>query len=441
LITKNIDSATHNTRPLTPPGFLLLFSLPRFSSIHARFGARLAPVLAILIFLTLFLIEMGLAYAEEGNATQLYVSESVRHESNLFRLSSTNSSLALINKPSYAETIYTTAMGLKFDKSYSLQRVQIDVNTIDYRYRNFSYLNFTAFNYRAGWLWSVTPNFYGNVASSRDKTLNSFSDFLSINQRNERISTSSGVDATYEMGARWRLLGSLMATAQTNRQPLISESGSRQTVINSGLRYEFPSGTHAGLVLRNYNGTYTDQAPSFVNRLENSFVQNEEEINVLWKISEKTNTNFALIYLTRYHPNFSERNYRGLAGNARVTWLISAKSALNVELRRDIAAFQTSSTNYSTADRLSIGPEWQISTKSRLGMQLRVINRQYGGTPGLGIVSDRSDVSREAALALEWRPFSSVNVNASLQNSRRSASDPRLNYKNNNLTVSAKFSF
>jgi hypothetical protein len=232
-----------------------------------------------------------------------------------------------------------------------------------------------------------------------------------------------------------------METAQTNRQPLITESGSRQTVTDAGLRYEFPSGTYMGFALRNYDGTYTDQAASSANRLENAFTQNEGEVNMLWQVSEKTSANFALIYLKRHHPHFSERNYSGLAGNARLSWLISAKSALNVEWRRDISAFQTSSFNYSAVDRFSIGPAWQLSSKTRLGMQLGVTNRDYGGSPGLGFISDRSDINRDAAVVLDWHPLTSVNVSASLQNSRRTSSDPGLDYKSNIFTISAKFTY
>lgn len=392
-------------------------------------------------FLTLCLAAIGSAHAEEGSATKFYASENVRHESNLFRLSPLDNAQALIGRSSPAETISATTLGLKFDKEYSLQRVQIDISAVDYRYENFDYLNFSAINYRAGWLWSVTPHLHGNLTSSRDKTLNSFSDFLGFKQRNERINTSTGIDAVYEVGARWRLLGSLMQTEQTNRQPLTTESGSRQTVIDAGLRYEFPSGTTMGFVLRNYDGTYTDQAPSVANRLENAFTQNDTEVNMLWKLSDKTSANAALIYLRRQHANFSERNYSGLAGNTRLTWLISAKSALNVEWRRDISALQTSSFNYSTVDKYSIGPAWQLTAHTRLGMQYSLTNRSYGGDPGLGVILERSDSSRDASLVLGWRPFTSVDISTTLQNSRRSANDPGLSYKNNSISVTARFIF
>ena len=88
----------------------------------------------------------ALAWAEGADDLTLSASIGLIHDSNLFRLPSNINLLPLLGRSSAAETINTTALGLNYQRSYSLQKVEFDVNVTDYRYRNFGYLSFLATN-------------------------------------------------------------------------------------------------------------------------------------------------------------------------------------------------------------------------------------------------------------------------------------------------------
>ena len=389
----------------------------------------------------LTLVAGTMARAEEGDGLKWIAATSVRHDSNFFRLPSSADTQELIGRSSRAETITTTALGVHYEKSYSLQSVKLDVGAIDYRYHNFGYLDFTALNYSGAWQWSYTPSLYGNVTASREENLNSFSDFQGFGQRNLRVNTENRIDVTYELDARFRLLGALLQSGQTNRQPLIVENGSRTTGLETGLRYVFPSENYLGFKLRKLDGTYTDAPLSTTNEVDNSFTQNEIEAELLWALSIKTTADVKVRHISREHPNFPQRDFNGFGGAARLTWSMSAKTSVTAALTRDLAAYQTADTNFVQVDRFSLGPVWQMGAKTRLSMQLGASVRNYGGSPGISQASNRRDINREAGLTVDWRPRPFVTVIASAQNVQRSSNAPGLDFSTNLLNLSARLSF
>lgn len=84
------------------------------------------------------------AQADELDTLQFQASESVQHDSNVYRLSDSADAQALIGTPTRSDTIAVTTVGLKLNKPYSLQRFELAVSAEDHRYRRFSNLNFTA---------------------------------------------------------------------------------------------------------------------------------------------------------------------------------------------------------------------------------------------------------------------------------------------------------
>jgi exopolysaccharide biosynthesis operon protein EpsL len=403
--------------------------------------SRSRPPRGPFTFVVLGVAMMHAAQAEEGDGLKVYATESVRHESNLFRLSSSIDRQSVIGRSSAAETIATTVAGLKYDKSYSLQRVELDVNFANYHYENFSYLGVNALNYRGALHWSATPAFYGNLSASRDKSPNSFSDFQSYRQNNERVEVNTRFDATYELDARWRVLGGVFEQSLTNKQPSIVENGIKQTTAEGGVRYVFPSGSFATLTLRAADGSYTDIPLSTSSLFDDSFTQRESEAAFFWIYSPKATVDLKLGYRSRSHPHFPQRDFSGPIGSARLNWNITAKTSLTAAWLHDINTYQSASTNFTRLDRFSLGPVWRISPKVTATVLFERSLRDYGGSPGLATPTDRNDNTSDTSIALGWRPYRNTSFNASLQNSRRGSSQPGLDYNNNTITLGAQFSF
>ena len=235
----------------------------------------------------------GCALAEGANDLRFRASTALVHDSNLFRLSSLANVQALLGRSSAAETISVIGFGVNYDKSYSLQRVEFDMGLNKYNYQNFSYLDFTAINYNATWNWAYTPALQGKLTTSRNQTLNNFSDFQGFNQRNVRADTSTRLDATYELDARWRVSAGLGQSARNNSIQTTQESDFRQTSVDAGVRYVLASGSSIGYQLRSSGGTYTTNraipSPGF---FDNRFSQIDNEILLTWAVNRDSTADF-----------------------------------------------------------------------------------------------------------------------------------------------------
>ena len=163
-------------------------------------------------------------HAEGGKDLQLSAGLAVTHDNNLFRLSDSANTRAIIGRSSAAETTTVSTLGLNYAKSYSLQRVDIDVTFRKYDYQNFDYLNANTLNYRAAWEWAYTPHFHGTFSTSRAQALNSYLDTQSFRQRNERVDRTTRLDAAYELDARLRVIGGVASNARHNELPIVQEA-------------------------------------------------------------------------------------------------------------------------------------------------------------------------------------------------------------------------
>lgn len=393
-----------------------------------------------LLVLTLA-ISMG-ARAEGADDLQFRASIGAIHDSNLFRLPDNANAQALIGKASTAETIGVSSLGLHYNKAYSLQRLELDASVVDYRYQNFGYLNYTAYNYNAAWRWSYTPHLYGNITTSRDQTLNSYADFQGFQQRNVRLSTNRRVDGTYELDANWRLLASVGQAALNNLLQLTQEPNYRETSADASVRYLLPSGSSVGYTLRSSAGSYLTNrpipSPGFY---DNGYTQTDNDLLATWAISRDTSADFRAGYRSRKHPHYPQRDFGGMTGAANLNWAITGKSAFVAGWTRELGPYESANSNFTKIDRFSFGPVWQVSPKATVRLNLGHELRDFRGSPGFFLATQRRDTNRNTNLSVAWQPFNYLSVNASLQNARRLSNLPGLDYNSNTLNLTAQFTY
>lgn len=382
------------------------------------------------------------AWAEGADDLRLSAGLGVVHDSNLFRLPSGINTVPLIGRASAAETIRLTTLGATYQRSYSLQKVELDVHLTDYRYQNFDYLSFLATNYRAAWNWSYTPHLYGLLRTTRNESLNSFVDYRGFNQRNLRSDTDTDVDATYELDARWRLKGAVSRNSRTNSQQITGESDYRLTALQAGVQYVMPSGSSAGYRLRSTDGTYTTRRviPN-AGFFDTDFTQVDNVLSATWAISRDTRAEFSLGHRSRSHPNYPQRDFNDFLGSARLNWALSGKTGISAGWARELGTFETADFNFTQTDRFSIGPVWQIGPKTTVRAQFEHAIRDFKGTPTGFATAQRRDTTNDTSISVDWEPYRFLLLSASLQNSRRSSTAPGLGYNSNAININAQFTY
>ena len=377
------------------------------------------------------------AWAMLGDTVTLNAAYTRETDSNLFFLPASANLDALIGRSSAEEKIDTTSLGFNVNKPYSLQRIELAVDVIDYRYQNFSYLGFTAHNYNAAWRWELPPRLSGNFTTYRIQSLNSFLDYQGFTSRNVRSTVNRRFEAAYELQGTWSLLGGVMQSTQTNEQPLPAQGDYTASSADVGLRYIFASGSSLIYTFKNTRGTYLNPTPSS----DDGFNQIDNGVQLYWITSGQSTAHLGAAYLSRVHPHHSQLDFSGFNIAANFNWRMTGKSALTAGWTRELSSYQTADATHTQTEHFSVGPVWQVSSKTAVRMNYVLTLRDYLGSPTPIPTTQRSDTLRDTSVSFDWLPYQRLTFSASLQKSSRTSTLPDLGYDNTLASLSAQLTY
>jgi exopolysaccharide biosynthesis operon protein EpsL len=389
----------------------------------------------------LLMLGGGHALAQSEDTLKLKVDSSLRFDNNLFRLPADANLEALLGTASAAERIDINSLSLNFSTTLSLQKLELSASLTNYRYQNFSYLSYVAHNYNAAWRWALTPSLRGNLGSQRQQTINSFADYQGFGIQNLRTNSSSRLDAAFDMDGSWSVAAGVARSSQTNQQALTAEADYREQSADLGLRYNAGSGSMVSYTLRSANGSYIDRVLSPAGLYDDGFQQIDSELRLRWVASGKSIAELYTSQISRTHPHYAQRDYSGRNAGVNLNWSLSGKSALVASWARELASYQTSTSNYSQTGRLSLGPVWQLSPKAVGRARYEVAQSDYLGSPFGALATPRSDTTSAASLAFDWQPYQHITISTSLENATRKSNLAGLDYEGKMATVSAQFSY
>ena len=376
--------------------------------------------------------------ADELDTLQFRVGENIVHESNVFRLSDSTDPQTTIGNSNKSDTVAITNVGIKLNKSYSLQRVELDVSAEDHHYTRFSKLNFNALNYVAALRWSITPRLYGNVTGTRRDYVDTVADVQNTGQLNRRSDRLNAADAEYEIAGPLRLVGGIFERSSTSSLPLTFEGSSRVHGAEAGLRYVLGSGTSAAYRYKNGRGDYPDRLLS--GQFAKSFKDREHEFRFSWEPTGKSTIQARVSQFSRFHDGLPTRDFSGVTGQVDASLAVTGKTSITTGLIRDLGSYQTPTTSYFVGNRFFVTPVWKPTEKTAVRLRYDYGVRDFKGTSGFSGTS-RRDTTNIASLALEWQPIRALKLIAFAQQENRKSSDFGFNYKNASIGISGIFSF
>ena len=409
--------------------------------------ARLSALLGLLGLLGMALGTAARADAEDP--FNVLVGASLTHDDNLFRLASSTDPQLVLGQSSQSDWITTASLGLRIDKPWSLQRLQLDATATHYRYRNFSYLNFDGFDYRAAWLWELTPRLTGRLTADREESLNSYSDYRSsYTVRNTRTSENRHFDADWWLHGSWHVLGGVAEYQQRNGQLYAADSGYRLLSAEAGGKYVAESGSSVSLLGRNGRGDYLDRNVGPTSLYDNRFDQHEAEVRAIWLVSGKSTLDSRIAHVERKYEHLGNLDYSGTTGRLDYRWTPTGKLQVAVVAARDISSYQEYipgiyNSSYYVADSLSIAPIWAVGAKTSLRLKYDQSQRNFHGelSPGSAATQQRTDKPRTLLLGLDWAPTRTLSLSGSLQWDRRSSSITGLDYNEASAAFTAQLVF
>lgn len=386
---------------------------------------------AIVVCLSL---RVGVVNADAYDSLNFMAGVSRQHDNNIFKTENNEES----------ENITSAYAGLRFDKTYSLQRIKIDARLTNLSYSNNDFLNFTSKNYDAAWYWALTPKLTGTISAGRSESLNNFNDIRAsgnvVRQQNINVSQNQFFQADFAPGGGWHLLAGLSRNTLQNSNTFNANPSFTSNSLDVGTRYDFKSGSSITLMNHIRKGSFDDRQINQTSLFDSEFKEREYELRLNWILSAKSQLNFVASYLNRDHENFSQRDYSGMQGDLTYNWVATSKINLAVSLNSRLATFQTNTESYTRTNTLSIVPTYKIAEKVNLRGAVNYTKRNF---EGYGIVSSqgREDDVRSVSLGLDWNPTNYLTFGLDLAKTQQDSNIVGFDFDDTTASASANLMF
>jgi len=340
----------------------------------------------------------------------------VTSDSNLFRRPTPQS-----------ETISNGYIGLRLDKSYGQQQVQLNVTQTATRYGKFKYLDFDSLSYSGAWNWRLGKHFSGNLSASRNESLSPFEDTAAGIGRNVRISQNQAFDLDSWITDGWHLLLGVSQSDQKSEQNLQSRTPDFKSVnVRAGIRYQTRAGNSLTLRRQSTDGEYIN-AP--VGASQSDYTENLNEISADWKLTAASSLNGRLGWLDRDNKDPARRDFSGKSSSLSYSWNPGGKLAISVSGANNTSPLQDLTASFRDDKLLTLSPSWKISEKStaflRLSQQKSTDRGVLVALPG----GPRRDTTDTLAVGMDWAVTRKMGVNISLEQQKRRSNNAIANFE------------
>jgi len=367
--------------------------------------------------------------AEPPNLLELRASAGVEHDTNVQRAPSQEQS----------DNIGVLSVGVKLDRSYSLQHFKADVEASRYNYSSHSDLNYSTLNYNAAWDWKVTPALHG-VLSAERRQFRDISDstvpgVTEIGRRTQRAEVFEGI---YDIDGVWRALAGLTRTSSSTTVPISWDASPTIRSARVGGGYEWASGSSLFARFRHGDGEYTAPLSTAVSA---DFKEDEAELVLKWILTGKTTLDAQLGHLKRTHSGVPARDFSGPVGNATVTWNATAKTSVLAGVARYLGSSGLDTGGHVVSDRIFVGPVWKATARTSVNARYDRITRSWRDiTPGAP-ENGRRDVVEATSIGVDWEPHRIVTVSASVRGERVNSNAIGTSYRNTAVAAAVKVAF
>lgn len=391
---------------------------------------QLSKKFLIVSFLLALLSSVGVVRADQTDAINFIAGVSSQYDNNIFRSENNRES----------ERITSAYAGLRFDKTYSLQRFKVDATITNLNYNNNDYLNFTSKNYDAAWYWSLTPRLTGTLLANRSESLNDFNDFRNTSVRNTRVTQNQLFQADFAPGGGWHLLAGVSRSTLKNSETFNQLSDFSANSLDVGLKYDFASGTSITMMNHVRKGNYDDRPINQAALLDNGYKEQEYEVRLNWLVTAKSQLNFVASYLNRDHDNFSKRDYSGLQSGLTYTWAPTAKIRFAIAMSSNLAAFQSDTNSYTRTNTISISPVYDFSEKIKFRASVNMVDRNFEGD-GVIASQGREDEISSASIGVDWLPTNYLSFGLTVQQTHQDSNIVGFDFDDTTASVSANLMF
>jgi len=372
----------------------------------------------------------------------VYALADVTRDSNLFRLSDSANTVALLGTDQREDTYTRGELGFRTDANAGRQHFNVNGNVNHSRFDRFSYLDNTGGTANAVWNWAVGNQWQGELGYGYNRMLAAFE--LQSTGQNIRTQKHGFANANYQFHPSWRTRVALddLKTdySAATSQDRISDGRSGEV----GLEYVAASQSTVGVRVRRTQGDFPNHQLVGTTMIDNSFEQTDTGVTLDWRASGHTRVVGGVDYTRRTHSQFSSRDYDGPTARLNVDWNQSDKLLWRAAAWRELTESDDLTPSYVVSDGVSLIPSWSISSKVNLAATASRVKRDYRGDPRivlLVLTQRREDVVNTATLTLRYLPTPHIGVNMSYTDERRTSNTPLDDYRDRIVNAGLRVEF
>jgi exopolysaccharide biosynthesis operon protein EpsL len=380
------------------------------------------------------------AFTAPEDPVNFIVGTSLRYEDNLFRLAPSVDPLVVLGRAQRSDWISSTYAGIKVDKPYSLQRFLLNATVTTNRYDTFSYLNATTNDYRAAWLWSLTPHLTGELSSEQQQFAASYADFRNFTARNVQTNTIQRANFDWSAGAGWHVLGGFSESRSKNTSVFTAVGDFTMDTVSAGIKYESTRGNSVTVEHRNSRGEYLGRVVDPILSLDNRFRHTETDVEAKWQAGARSLVVGKIGYVERVHANFPSRDFSGGVARLAYLWTPTEKLSFNLAAGHNLYSFQELANSYYSLDYLTLTPAWAVGPRTTLKLKLDVSHRQFKG-PVIPAAILREETIRSAQLSADWAITRTATLSGFFLIDDRSSNIAAFEYRANTAGVTAQLKF
>ncbi len=403
-----------------------------------RFGAA--------IIIAGVLVPVTDAVALWDDKLELFASQTLTRDDNVFRLSSGLDPAAALGSSSKGDTSSTTSFGVNLDAPVSRQRFQGGVTWNQIRYGRFTILNFDGHEGRGTWLWQLGSDISGQLGYTETFGLASLANVQSGVQSsvpNFLTMRRTFFNATYLLTPRWRLQGEAGSLKQSNEAPERKVNDTSTDSVDLTASYVTPVSNQIGLSARVEDGRLPNRQFVAGDLFDNSYRQQNVAAVTDWTLTGSSHVNARVGSVRRSYTQLPQRDFEGSTFQAAYDWKPTGKLALTAAAQKGISAIEQINIGFVLVKSVALQPTLRLTDKVNLAGTLGYSNREYRSDPALtlGVVPSRTDRVRSAAVTASYRPIRTVTLQMALLHETRSSTAAFGDYAVNVVSVSARIGF
>jgi hypothetical protein len=250
-------------------------------------------------------------------------------------------------------------------------------------------------------------------------------------------------NAEYMLTPRWRLRGEAGRLKLSNEVLERQVNNSSTDSVDLTASYVTPVSNQIGLGVRVEDGRLPNRQFVAGNLFDNSYRQQNVAAVTDWTLTGSSHLSARVGSVRRSYAQLPQRDFEGGTFRATYDWRSTGKLTLTAAAQKDISTIEQVNIGFVLVKGVTLRPTLRLSDKVDVAGTLGYDHREYRSDPALalGVVPNRTDRVRSAAVTVSYRPIRTVTLQMALLHETRSSTAAFGDYAANVASVTARLGF